>query len=192
MRDVERVLQRGAQGGVQVAPEDRLAGTGTVDHGKGERRPGSVRHPARPTPTRSRPAPPSRAMGTCQVDWVRPWRRPGTRRHRPPPSKRPAVVAALEQAVAGDPSERERVVAVTRTGRGRRPGVPPAPRNTTSGVSISVTASGRRPSSDDRATGYHQRRGKATEYAPGSMPPSCRSGARAPTGGAVAARSFDE
>jgi hypothetical protein len=34
-----------------------------------------------------------------------------------------------------------------------------------------VTASGRRHSSDDRATGYHQRRGKATEYDPASIHP---------------------
>jgi hypothetical protein len=36
---------------------------------------------------------------------------------------------------------------------------------------MSVTAEGRRPSSDDRATGYHQRRGKATEDDPDSMDP---------------------
>ena len=34
-----------------------------------------------------------------------------------------------------------------------------------------VTASGLRPSSEDRATGYHQRRGNATECEPTSMRP---------------------
>ena len=112
MRDVERVLQRGAQGCIQVAPKDRFTGTGTVDHGKGERRPGrfGIRLPPRPHEA---------VFLHSRVRWNVPGRlgaavaEPGNTKAPPAAVEGPAVVAALEQAIAGDPSERERVVAVT-------------------------------------------------------------------------------
>ena len=111
MRDVERVLQRGAQGCIQVAPKDRFTGTGTVDYGKGERWPGRFGIRLSPRPheavflhTRVRGNVPGR-LGASMAET-------GYAQAPPPAVEGPTVVAALKQAIVGDPTEGERVVAV--------------------------------------------------------------------------------
>ena len=111
MRDVERVLQRGPQGGIEVAPEDRFAGTAAFDCGEGERGPGRFGIGLAP-----RPHEPVLLDG--RVGWDVPRRlgpavlEPGNAEAPPAAVVGPAVVAALEQAIAGHPSEGQRVVAV--------------------------------------------------------------------------------
>src|ERR687897_888852 len=106
VRNVERVLQRGVQTALEIAPEDHLTGAGSCDRGEGEW-----------TPSRFGIRLPPGPHDAVLLD--RGMRRdlPGVGRRRGPigesgdshalsaPVVGPAVITALEHAVAGDPPE---------------------------------------------------------------------------------------
>src|SRR5215467_15834130 len=113
VRNVESVLQRSAQGAIEVVPENHLAGARTVDRGEGERAPGRLG-------IRLSPGPNDAVLLHCGVRWNAPATvrlRAATEEPRnahavPAAIVGPSVVAAFEHAIAGDPPKRERVVAM--------------------------------------------------------------------------------
>jgi hypothetical protein len=113
VRNVERILQRGVQGALEVTPKDHLTGTGALDRGQGERMPNRFGIRFSPGPhdavlldRRVRRDAPGVGRLRAAVG------KPGDSHALPAAVVGPAVVTALERALVGYPAERERVVAM--------------------------------------------------------------------------------